>query len=56
MRKLFIYGTLAPGKENHHVLSALSGDWQPATVRGTLVNAGWGAGRGCPGLIPASDG
>jgi len=56
MNRLFVYGTLAPGKENHDVLSDLSGEWEPATVNGTVVNEGWGSGHGCPGIIPSSDG
>ena len=56
MNRLFVYGTLAPGKQNHDVMSDLSGKWEPATVNGTLVNEGWGSGHGCPGLIPSSEG
>ena len=55
MNKLFIYGTLAPGQQNHHVLSDLAGEWEQATVNGTLVNEGWGSGHGCPGLIPSKE-
>lgn len=55
MNRLFIYGTLAPGKQNHDVLSGLSGEWEEATVKGTLVDEGWGSGHGCPGLIPSRD-
>jgi len=56
MNRLFVYGTLAPGKQNHDVLSELSGEWEAATVNGTLVNEGWGSGHGCPGLIPSAEG
>ncbi len=54
---LATYGTLAPGRPNHHQLAGLAGDWQQGTVRGRLVDAGWGAGLGYPGLIldPAGD-
>lgn len=31
---LFVYGTLAPGKENHHQLKGIDGQWQPAKIRG----------------------
>jgi len=55
MNKLFVYGTLMPGKENHDVLSDFAGEWEPATVNGSLVNEGWGSGHGCPGLIPSID-
>ena len=49
--RLATYGTLAPGQINHHQLSDLTGDWREGTVRGRLVDAGWGAAHGCPGLI-----
>ncbi|MBX2859932.1 MAG: gamma-glutamylcyclotransferase [Vampirovibrio sp.] len=48
---LFVYGTLAPGQPNEHILSDLSGTWQPATVKGYLKQQGWGADMGYPGLI-----
>jgi gamma-glutamylcyclotransferase (GGCT)/AIG2-like uncharacterized protein YtfP len=49
--RLAIYGTLAPGKVNHHQISALAGTWQRGTVRGKLFPSGWGAALGFPGLI-----
>ncbi len=54
---LATYGTLAPGRPNHHQLVGLTGHWQQGTVKGRLVDAGWGAGLGYPGLIldPAGD-
>ncbi len=45
------YGTLAPGRANHHQLEALKGQWRQGTVRGRLTDAGWGAALGYPGLI-----
>lgn len=47
---LFVYGTLAPGEVNAHVLSALDGSWARAKVRSVLCDAGWGAAHGFPGL------
>ncbi len=47
---LFVYGTLAPGEVNEHVLAPLKGSWEPATVRGALVQEGWGAEHGFPAL------
>lgn len=41
--RLFVYGTLAPGRPNEHVLANLPGEWEPATVNGRLLQAGWGA-------------
>ncbi|MDG1122548.1 MAG: gamma-glutamylcyclotransferase [Glaciecola sp.] len=56
MEKLFVYGTLAPGKENHSVLKDIIGTWEMATLRGKLFNEGWGAELGCPGIIPSNEG
>ena len=47
---LFVYGALAPGAVNAHVLGALGGSWTKAQVRGVLSDAGWGAAHGFPGL------
>lgn len=33
-QKLFSYGTLQPGRQNHHVVERLGGRWLPATTRG----------------------
>jgi gamma-glutamylcyclotransferase (GGCT)/AIG2-like uncharacterized protein YtfP len=46
---LFVYGTLAPGQVNAHVLAPLSGAWTEAQISGSLHDAGWGAAHGCPG-------
>ncbi len=49
--RLFIYGTLAPGRPNAHVLADVPGTWAPAVVRGTLRQEGWGAAVGYPGIV-----
>lgn len=49
--RLFVYGTLAPGRPNEHVLADVPGSWQPATVTGTLLQEGWGAAAGYPGIV-----
>ncbi len=49
--RLFVYGTLAPGRPNEHVLSNLRGVWEPATVKGKLFSEGWGADAGYPGIV-----
>ncbi|MDD9891267.1 MAG: gamma-glutamylcyclotransferase [Gammaproteobacteria bacterium] len=56
MNRLFVYGTLAPGKPNEHVLADLDGTWEPATIRGTLHTAGWGAVSGFPVIILDAEG
>ncbi|MEL6246612.1 MAG: gamma-glutamylcyclotransferase family protein [Cyanobacteria bacterium J06648_16] len=53
---LFVYGTLAPGRPNEHVLAHVVGEWKPATVTGTLLQAGWGAAMGYPGIVLNQDG
>jgi len=40
MNKVFVYGTLASGKQVQEVLPDLSGEWVEATINGALVNAG----------------
>lgn len=50
IERLFVYGTLGPGRPNEHVLNAIGGSWQTATVTGTRRHAGWGAELGYPGL------
>ena len=55
-QRLFVYGTLAPGQPNEHVLTPLAGAWQPATVKGQIIPQGWGAALGFPALVPAADG
>lgn len=54
--RLFVYGTLAPGRPNEHVLANVSGEWQPATIRGELRQQGWGAAVGFPGIVLDEDG
>ncbi len=49
--RLAVYGSLAPGKLNHQQISQLSGTWRRGTVNGRLLNAGWGAAIGFPGLV-----
>jgi gamma-glutamylcyclotransferase (GGCT)/AIG2-like uncharacterized protein YtfP len=53
---LFVYGTLAPGRPNEHVLAGVAGEWKPATVTGTLLQEGWGAAAGYPGIVLDADG
>ena len=50
IERLFVYGTLAPGRPNERVLGAIGGTWEPAIVTGTLRPEGWGAKMGYPGI------
>ena len=56
IERLFVYGTLAPGRANHGILKDIPGSWDTATLRGNLLQEGWGAAMGCPGIVPAEDG
>jgi gamma-glutamylcyclotransferase (GGCT)/AIG2-like uncharacterized protein YtfP len=49
--RLAVYGTLAPGRSNHHQLSGLSGAWIAGSVRGRLIEKGWGVDHGYPAII-----
>ena len=51
MERLFIYGSLQPGGPNEHVLADVAGEWVPAILKGRLVDAGWGASMGYPGIV-----
>jgi len=56
INRLFVYGTLAPGRPNEHILRDLPGSWEPAIIRGWLVPEGWGAAAGYPGIVPDQSG
>ena len=49
--RLATYGSLAPGGPNHQQLDGLKGRWFSGSVRGTLVEKGWGAELGYPGIV-----
>ena len=49
--RLATYGTLGPGKPNHHHVSMIDGNWSSGSVRGFLYEAGWGADLGYPGIV-----
>ncbi len=51
VERLFVYGTLGPGRPNEHVLAGLGGSWLEATITGTLQQKGWGAEMGYPGIV-----
>lgn len=51
MTNLFIYGTLAPGRPNEHILKNVKGVWEKAFVKGELHQEGWGAKMGYPGIV-----
>ena len=47
---LAVYGTLAPGQPNHHILAPLGGEWTDGLIEGDLLPVGWGADLGYPGF------
>ena len=49
---LAIYGTLAPGQPNHHVVEPFGGEWTYGLIEGDLIPLGWGAALGYPGFRP----
>lgn len=51
IHNLFVYGTLVPGRPNEHVLTAIGGTWEPAIVKGHLMEHGWGAEMGYPCIV-----
>jgi gamma-glutamylcyclotransferase (GGCT)/AIG2-like uncharacterized protein YtfP len=53
---LATYGTLAPGRPNHHVLAPLGGEWTEGFIEGDLIPTGWGAELGYPGFRPRAGG
>lgn len=55
-RALAVYGTLAPGRPNHHVIAPLGGEWTDGVVEGELSPAGWGATLGYPAFRPQAGG
>jgi len=50
--RLAVYGSLAPGRSNHHVLAPLGGEWTDGWVEGELLPVGWGAALGYPAFRP----
>ncbi|HYR29210.1 MAG TPA: hypothetical protein VEU30_12140, partial [Thermoanaerobaculia bacterium] len=53
---LAVYGTLAPGEPNHHVVSPYGGEWTRGVIEGELLPVGWAAGLGYPGFRPRAGG
>jgi gamma-glutamylcyclotransferase (GGCT)/AIG2-like uncharacterized protein YtfP len=53
---LAVYGTLAPGQPNHHVVAPLGGEWTDGLVEGDLFPVGWGAILGYPAFRPRAGG
>ena len=48
---LAAYGSLMPGRENHHLISEIEGTWETGMVLGHFYDGGWGAGLGYPSIV-----
>ncbi len=53
---LIVYGTLAPGQSNYHMIAHIRGEWRPAVIRGKLVFLETGPTKGYPAFSPAATG
>lgn len=56
IQRLFVYGTLCPGRRNEHVLSAIGGTWEEASIKGDLKQLGRGDEMGYPGIVLGDSG
>jgi gamma-glutamylcyclotransferase (GGCT)/AIG2-like uncharacterized protein YtfP len=51
MNQLFVYGTLCPNRENADILAGIGGDWEKASIHGTIHILDWGPDKGLPAII-----
>lgn len=56
IERLFVYGTLAPGEKNFHLVENVDGHWQSATCFGRIFTQTQGAHVGLPCFEPTNDG
>jgi gamma-glutamylcyclotransferase (GGCT)/AIG2-like uncharacterized protein YtfP len=54
--RLAVYGSLAPGRQNHHIVAPLGGTWSEGVVEGDLFRHESGPLEGYAGLLPRSGG
>ncbi len=47
---LIVYGSLAPGRDNHQEMRNIPGKWKEAIIHGKLMESGWGQQLGYPGI------
>jgi gamma-glutamylcyclotransferase (GGCT)/AIG2-like uncharacterized protein YtfP len=50
--RLVAYGTLIPGRSNHHMMAGLDGTWSEIRVHGTLGESEWNGLEGLPAFVP----
>ena len=49
-QSLIVYGTLAPGRQNHSQVEHIKGVWKKAKIKGKVEQKGWGSEFGFPGF------
>jgi gamma-glutamylcyclotransferase (GGCT)/AIG2-like uncharacterized protein YtfP len=54
--RLAVYGSLAPGKANYHIVEPLGGEWTDGFIEGDLFQTGWGAALGYWAFLPRAGG
>ena len=55
MNRLFVYGTLCPGRENAHILQPIAGTWAKGSVHGVVHILDWGPDQGLPAIVLDSE-
>jgi len=53
---LAVYGSLAPGRSNYHIVEPLGGEWSDGFIEGDLFQTGWGAAQGYWAFRPRAGG
>ena len=56
MERLFVYGTLAPGEENYHLVENINGTWESASCFGRVFTQTKGDHIGLPCFEPGVEG
>ena len=54
--RLVAYGTLIPGRSNHHMIAHLQGSWTEVQLRGHLGVSVWRDQHGLPAFVNDGDG
>ncbi len=54
--RLVAYGTLIPGRSNHHLIADLQGSWTEVVLRGHLGQSVWRGLEGLPAFVSDRDG
>jgi gamma-glutamylcyclotransferase (GGCT)/AIG2-like uncharacterized protein YtfP len=56
LERLFVYGTLAPGEDNFHLIENAMGHWEPASCFGRIFTQTKGVHVGLPCFEPTAEG